>query len=102
MSIGGEISDISKTDLLDFAKQYDIKNASAIINRVAETISKFGEYAERCHISQPWRGIIQKTLKDNLIAFGYISKDDDIGKSLCDMRGRTITVRLAEILFPPE
>lgn len=91
LSIGGEISEISKTDLLDFAKQHDIKNANAIINRVAEVISKFGEYAERCHITQPWRGIIQKTLNDNLIAFGYISKDDGIKKSLCDMHGRTIT-----------
>lgn len=91
LSIGGEISEISKIDLLDFAKQHDIKNANAIINRVAEVISKFGEYAERCHISQPWRGIIPKTLNDNLIAFGYISKDDGIEKSLCDMHGRAIT-----------
>lgn len=28
---------------------------------------------------------------DNLIAFGYISKDDGIEKSMCDMHGRTIT-----------
>ncbi|MDE5686173.1 MAG: type II toxin-antitoxin system HipA family toxin [Paramuribaculum sp.] len=90
LSIGGEISEISKTDLLDFAKQHDIKNASAIINRVAGAISKFGEYAELCHITQPWRGIIQKTLNDTLIAFGYIVKDDDSGNSLCDMHGREI------------
>ncbi len=90
MSIGGEISEISKTDLLDFAKQHDIKNANSIINRVAGAISKFGEHAERCHITQPWRGIIENTLNDNLIAFGYIAKDDDSGKSLCDMHGRRI------------
>lgn len=90
LSIGGEISEISKTDLLDFAKQHDIKNASAIINRVAGAISKFGEYAERCYITQPWRSIIQKTLNDNLIAFGYIAKDKDTGESLCDMHGREI------------
>ena len=91
LSIGGETSEISKTDLLEFAKQHDIKNANAIINRVAKTISKFGEYAERYHISQPWRGIIQKTLNDNLIAFGYIVKDDGAGESLCDMHGREIS-----------
>ena len=91
LSIGGEISEISKTDLLDFAKQHDIKNAGAIINRVAGVISKFDKYAERCHITQPWRGIIQKTLNDNLIAFGYIAKDDGTGESLCDIYEREIT-----------
>jgi len=91
LSIGGKISEISKADLLDFAKQNGIKNARAIINRVAGAISKFFEYAEQCRIIQPWRGIIQNTLNDNLIAFGYIAKDDDSGKSLCDMHGRIIT-----------
>ena len=91
LSIGGEISEIYKTDLLAFAKQHDIKNAGAIINRVAGVISKFDKYAERCHITQPWRGIIQKTLNDNLIAFGYIAKDDGTGESLCDIYEREIT-----------
>lgn len=72
LSIGGEISEISMADILDFAKQHDIKNAKTIINRVAEAISKFGEYAERCHIAQPWRGIIQNTLNDNLCRGTFI------------------------------
>lgn len=91
LSIGGKISEISKTDLLDFAKQHDIKNANAIINRVAGALSKFGEYADRYHITQPWRGIIQKTLDDNLIAFGYIPKDNGTGESLRDKYGRSVT-----------
>lgn len=90
LSVGGKISDISKSDLLDFAKQNDIKNATAIINRVAEAIGKFNEFADRYDISQPWRGIIQKTLNDNLVAFDYMDRNEEI-EAIIDKYGRTIT-----------
>lgn len=90
LSVGGKISDISKSDLLDFAKQNDIKNATAIINRVAEAIGKFNEFADRYDIFQPWRSIIQKTLNDNLVAFGYMDRNEEI-EAIIDKYGRTIT-----------
>ena len=62
MSIGGKTSEITKADLLDFAKQNDIKNANAMINRVADAIEDFNRYATENGIIQPWRSIIQKTL----------------------------------------
>ncbi len=91
LSLGGKISDISKSDLLDFAKQNDIKNANAIITRVANAIKKFSEYADKCGVTQPWRSIIQKALNDNLAAFGFISKSDETDSSFCDKNGRTFT-----------
>lgn len=90
LSIGGKISDITKSDLLDFAKQNDIKNANSIINRVAEAIARFNEYGERYGITQPWRSIIQKTLNDTLASFGYIDNEDDSDPSFCDGHGRSI------------
>lgn len=90
LSLGGKIADITKADLLGFAKLNDIKNANAIIARVAGAVSKFNEYAERCAIAQPWRGIIQKALNDNLVAFGYLD-NVDTSESFCDKYGRTIT-----------
>lgn len=90
LSVGGKISDISKSDLLDFAKQNDIKNATAIINRVADAIGKFNEFADRYDISQPWRSIIQKTLNDNLVAFDYMDRNEKI-EAIIDKYGRTIT-----------
>lgn len=90
LSIGGKISDISKSDLLAFAKQNDIRNANAIINRVAESISNFDKYAERYGITRPWRSIIQKTLRDRLSMFGYSDKNENAG-ALDDKYGRTIT-----------
>ncbi len=91
LSIGGKIADISKADLLDFAKRNDIKNAKATINRIAEAVKRFNEYAEISNISQPWRGIIQKTLNDNLTVFGYLDNNDNQVSSFTDKHGRTIT-----------
>lgn len=88
LSIGGKTYDITKSDLLDFAQQNDINNANAIINRVADAITKFDEYAELCGIPQSWSGIIQKTLNDNLAAFGYMNRQADSGEILYDKYGR--------------
>ncbi len=91
LSLGGKTSDISKSDLLDFARENDIKNANAIINKVAETIGKFNEYADRSGITQPWRSIIQKTLNDTLSSFGYIDSHEGTEAILYDKYERKIT-----------
>ncbi len=90
LSIGGKVSEITKSDLLDFAKQNDIKNANTIINRVANVVANFNEYAEQSNITQPWRSIIKKTLNDNLAAFGYIDKNNENDAPFCDSHGRSI------------
>lgn len=97
LSIGGKTADISKADLLDFAKRNDIKNAKAIINRVAEAVKRFGEYAEMSVVRQPWRGIIQKTLNDNLTAFGYLNNNDNPDSSFTDKHGKSITEFLVSV-----
>lgn len=91
LSVGGKTADITKSDLLEFAKQNDIKNAGSIINRVADAIGCFNEYAEKCRIRQPWHGIIQKTLSDNLSAFGYLDRTDNSDVIFYDKYSRTIS-----------
>ncbi len=90
LSIGGKTSEITKVDLLDFAKQNDIKNANAMITRVADAIKNFDRYADENGITQPWRSIIQKTLTENLTTFGCLDKEDDANSSFIDTYGRTI------------
>lgn len=90
LSIGGKTSEITKTDLLDFAKQNGIKNANAMITRVAEAIKDFNVYATEYGITQPWRSIIQKTLNENLNSFGYLDKEYKTGSPFSDTLGRTI------------
>ncbi len=91
LSLGGKTTDIVKSDLLDFARQLNIKNASTIIDRVANSIEYFSEYADKYNITQPWRGIIQKTLNDNLAAYGYKEDGNDYHQPMSDKYGRTIT-----------
>ena len=90
LSICGKTSSITKADLLDFAKQNGIKNANSMITRVAEAIKDFNRLATEYGITQPWRSIIQKTLTENLIAFGYQEKEDEVYSSFNDLFGRTI------------
>jgi serine/threonine-protein kinase HipA len=90
LSIGGKTSEITKADLLDFAKQNGIKNANAKINRVADAIKDFDRYATEYGITQPWRSIIQKTLNENWTSFGYLDKENKTDSSFCDTLGRTI------------
>lgn len=91
LSIGGKTSNISKSDLLDFARQNDIKNANTIINRVAEAITSFNKYADQYSITQPWRSIIQKTLDENLASFDHINSHEKPETPLYDKHERAIT-----------
>lgn len=90
LSIGGKTSEITKADLLDFAKQNGIKNAKEKINRVADAFKDFNRYATEYYLTQPWRSIIGKTLNENLTNFGYLDKEDNTDSPFSDTLGRTI------------
>ena len=90
LSIGGKTSEITKADLLDFAKQNGIKNAKANINRVADAFKDFNRYATEYCLTQPWYSIIRKTLNENLTNFGYLDKEDNTDSPFSDTLGRTI------------
>lgn len=91
LSLGGSVTGITKADLIDFAKRNDIKNANVIIDTVANAIKQFGKYADEFGIRQPWRGIIQKTLNDTLVDFGYAPNDYCPDHRQLDSNGRSIS-----------
>ena len=90
-SIAGKTSDFTPADLISFARKNDIKNPEAIMKHIADVISRFDEYAERCGISQPWRSIIQNTLDNNLATFGYRERIKDDLTSMRDSHNRQIS-----------
>lgn len=53
-------------------------------------IGRFATLSEECGITQPWKGIIQKTLNENLASFGLLS-GVAIAESITDVHGRKIT-----------
>ncbi|MBQ9077139.1 MAG: type II toxin-antitoxin system HipA family toxin [Muribaculaceae bacterium] len=91
LSICGKTSGISKSDLLDFARQNDIRNANATINKVADAIKHFDRHADECSINQPWRSIIQTHLNDTLANFGYSCEQRTPDEQFSDKYGRTFS-----------
>jgi len=65
LSVLGKRSNITRSDLLLFAQRQDIKNASNIIDEVAEAVGRFRAYAETVDISDCWTRKIEKVLQDN-------------------------------------
>ena len=50
MSINGKFDEITRTDLLELAKQNSNKNASSIIDEIRETASQWPELAKNCGV----------------------------------------------------
>lgn len=71
-SLYGKTSDITKEDLLSFAKENGIRNAESIVADVGKALSDFPQLARKYQIPDVWRHIIQKTIRDNLTKFGFL------------------------------
>ncbi len=50
MSINGKFDDITRQDLLTFARQNNIKDASQIIDEICETASRWPQIAQECDV----------------------------------------------------
>lgn len=90
LSLGGKIRDITQNDLIDFAKENGIRSPEQKIKKVAYALSHFREIAEKNAIPMRWRTIMENTIRNNLIAFGFLTSvgHDDV---FTDDRGRIIS-----------
>ena len=52
MSINGKFDNITRDDLLEFGIKNNIKNATLIIDEVAEAVSKWPRIAKECDVPQ--------------------------------------------------
>lgn len=67
LSVRGKHNNITRKDLIDFAKAQDIKNPTNIIEQTIEVVKKFNDYAEQVGISEYWISRIQDILSDNQV-----------------------------------
>lgn len=67
LSIRGKRNNITRKDLIDFAKAQDIKNPANIIEQTIEVVNKFKDYAEQVGISDYWISRIYDILSDNRV-----------------------------------
>ena len=63
MSINGKFDNITRQDLLEFAKRNNIKEATEIIDRIAEVSSRWPFLARECEVPQPMIDAIMPNLK---------------------------------------
>lgn len=71
LSVLGKRKNFLKRDLLSFAQRQDIKNASSIIDEVAQAVVNFSSYAEKVAIDEYWTGKIEQVLKENEVLREY-------------------------------
>lgn len=62
LSINGKRIAIQKQDLLNFAKQINIKKPESIINEINEKVQKWTDYADAISVNSKQRDSIKKTL----------------------------------------
>lgn len=77
LSIGGKVRNISRQDLIDFARENGIRNPEKTMDKVAEVLGGFREIAEKNAIPRRWRTIMEKTISNNLSNFGYNTPVED-------------------------
>ena len=63
MSINGKFDDITRQDLLEFARCNNIKDAAEIIDRITEVSSRWPLLARECEVPQPMIDAIMPNLK---------------------------------------
>lgn len=63
MSINGKFDDISRQDLIEFAKRNNIKDAAEIIDRITEVSLRWPLLARECEVPQPMIDAIMPNLK---------------------------------------
>ena len=66
MSINGKFDDITRQDLLEFARRNNIKGAAEIIDRITEVSSRWPLLARECEVPQPMIDAIMPNLKLSL------------------------------------
>lgn len=63
MSINGKFDGITRQDLMEFAKRNNIKEATEIIDRIAEVSSRWPLLARECEVPQPMIDAIMPNLQ---------------------------------------
>lgn len=88
LSLYGKTTDITRNDLLEFAHDNAIRNATDILDSVAEALSHYPELAHKYDVKSPWSQIIERTISANLSRFGYATQEGG-PHELIDSHGRS-------------
>ena len=73
--IGGKLQDITREDVIQFARDNGIRRPDAIIRDVVEALKQFRTIAEKYGVSEQWTGRVEATIISHLKAWGEWKQD---------------------------
>ena len=92
LMIGGKLQDITRDDVIQFARDNGIRRPDAIIRDVVESLMQFRAIATKYGVSDEWTGRVESTIISHLKAWGEWQEDAAMpeqvinGHSISDIR----------------
>ena len=83
LMIGGKLEDISREDVIQFARDNGIRRPDAIIREVVESLKHFRTIAEKHSVSEQWIGRVEATIIHHLKSWGDSHRKDRNHQSVC-------------------
>lgn len=77
LSLGGRTTGITLEDVLDLARENNVRDAEGIIRRVAKAIMAFPQYAAEYDVRAEWVNRIWPVLEDNMAAWHLYLREGD-------------------------
>lgn len=77
LMIRGKLHGHTKEDVLKLARENGIRKAEAIIQQVADAISKFRIIAQKYGVHNRWINSVEATINNNLASWGFAEAEDE-------------------------
>lgn len=88
--VRGKLTDITKQDVLDFAKDNGIRHPESIIKEVVRAVLPFRELAKKYQVEDVWITRIENCIQSHLSDWGYLTSPAKNIDSI-EIKGHTIT-----------
>ena len=87
--IAGKIQDITRDDVIQFARDNGIRRPDAIIRDVVGALKQFRTIATKYGVSEQWTGRVEATIIDHLKSWG--EWDDIVAMPEQTINGHTVS-----------
>ena len=75
LMIGGKLQNITREDVIQFARDNGIRRPDAIIRDVVESLKPFRTIATKYGVAEQWAGRVEATISGHLRAWGEFQED---------------------------
>ena len=79
--IRAKLRDITRDDVIQFAKDNGIRRADAIIRDIVNALKQFRKIAIKCGVAERWIGRVETTIADHLKSWGEL---EEVADTTCE------------------